>query len=208
MAAEYEFREMPSKMGEKKEKRLFPRVVSKGTISNKQIIREISEASTFTPADLEGMLKAFEDKITFYLEEGYHVEFGHIGFFSTSLTSRPITSPKEIRSPSITFNKVKFRPTSDFQRKSGPIIVERARNGSQHSSALSEAERQSRLLSFLETHPFMTRADYSSITGLLKNKSLADLNRYIDEGLIDYKGCGCHKVYVRRASNDLREEEQ
>ena len=58
---------------------------------------------------------------------------------------------------------------------------------------------------FLETHPFITRHDYSGITGLLKNKALNDLNLLVEKGYLNTVGQGSHKVYVRADNKEVTE---
>ena len=57
---------------------------------------------------------------------------------------------------------------------------------------------------FLETHPFITRKDYSSVTGLLKNKALNDLNLLVEKGYLSTIGQGSHKVYVRAEPQEVK----
>ena len=85
MAARYDFREVPSKKENGEEPKLYPHIISSGTIRTRTILEEISEASTFTVGDLEGVLCALTEKISKYLVDGYHVELGKIGYFSASL---------------------------------------------------------------------------------------------------------------------------
>ena len=44
MAARYDFREVPSKKGNGEEPKLYPHIVSGGTIRTRTILEEISEA--------------------------------------------------------------------------------------------------------------------------------------------------------------------
>ena len=39
--------------------------------------------------------------------------------------------------------------------------------------------------------------DLSTMTGLLKNKALNELNGWVKEGVLDTIGSGSHKIYVR-----------
>lgn len=79
-------------------------------------VREISEASTFTEGDLAGIMVSLQEKVSYYLSEGYHVKLGEIGYFSASLKARPVMDKKEIRSVSISFDNVNFRATKWFRR--------------------------------------------------------------------------------------------
>ena len=91
MAADYDFRRKPNEKGDEELQPLYPRIVSKGTIDCKRLFREISEASTFNEGDLAGIMVSLQEKVSYYLSEGYHVKLGEIGYFSASLKARPAT---------------------------------------------------------------------------------------------------------------------
>ena len=147
-----------------------------------RLVQDIADMSSFTPGDVKGVVALLEDRISYYLSEGHHVQLGDIGYFSASLQARPVMDPKEIHSQTIFFGKVHLRVSPDFRKRCAGY-VERAKYGFRKSAELSGAERYRRLLAFLETHPFITRHDYSGITGLLKNKALDDLNLLVEKGV-------------------------
>ena len=136
MAADYDFRRKPNEKGDEELQPLYPRIVSKGTIDCKRLFREISEASTFTEGDLAGIMVSLQEKVSYYLSEGYHVKLGEIGYFSASLKARPVMDKKEIRSVSISFDNVNFRATKWFRRRSSGTVT-RAKFGFQESSNLA-----------------------------------------------------------------------
>ena len=179
MAADYDFRRKPNEKGDGEVQPLYPRIVSKGTIDSKRLFREIAEASSFTEGDLAGIMVAFQEKVSYYLSEGYHVKLGEIGYFSSSLKARPVMDKKEIRSVSI----------------SGTVT--RAKFGFQESSNLPEETRRSRLEAFLAKNHFITRREYSQITGLLKGKALRELNLLVENGVLNTRGYGNRVVYLK-----------
>lgn len=196
MSAEYDLRRRPDATGSGELQPLYPRIVSKGTIATKRLVREISEASSFTEGDLEGVLVSLAKKISYYISEGYHVELGQMGYFSASLKARPVMDKKEIHASSIHFDNVNFRASMWFRRHSGGFL-ERAKYGFRESSAMPEEKRMARLNAYLDKNFFMTRADYTRLTGLLKGKALRDLNSLVKQGVLDTKGRGTHIVYIR-----------
>ena len=196
MAAEYDFQRRPNPKGDDAVQPLYPRIVNKGTIKMERLVQDIAGMSSFTPGDVTGVMALIEDRISYYLSEGHHVQLGDIGYFSAGLQARPVMDPKEIHSQTIFFGKVHLRVSPDFRKRCAGY-VERAKYGFRKSAELGGAERYRRLLVFLETHPFITRKDYSSITGLLKNKALDDLNLLVEKGYLSTIGRGSHKVYVR-----------
>ncbi|WP_321331760.1 HU family DNA-binding protein [uncultured Bacteroides sp.] len=197
MAAMYDFRENPNPSGDGKKQPLHPRIVSSGTIRTRRLLEEISEASTFTVGDLEGVLSALTEKISNYLVDGYHVELGNIGYFSAKLKARPVMDKKEIRSNSIYFDNVNFRASAWFKKHTRGFVERVSKYGFRSSSALSEAERKKRLEQYLDKNAFITRTAYTNITGRLKNKALNDLNLFVNQGVIERIGRGNQLLFVR-----------
>ena len=117
MAAAYDFQRKPNPKGDGELQPLYPRIVNRGTITTKRLVSDISQASSFTPGDIEGLLAAFEDRISYYLSEGHHVQLGDMGYFSAGLVSRPVEDKKEIHAQSIFFGKVHFRVSPGFRKQ-------------------------------------------------------------------------------------------
>jgi len=88
MAAEYDFQRKPNPKGDGELQPMYPRIVNKGTITGKRLVSDISQATSFTPGDVEGVLAALESRISYYLSEGHHVQLGNMGHFSAGLTAR------------------------------------------------------------------------------------------------------------------------
>lgn len=202
MPAQYDFKENPNRKGDGEKQPLHPRIVYYGTISTQRMLEEIVEASTYTLGDLEGMLTAITEKMANYMVDGYRVELGRIGYFSATLkTLRPVMDKKEIRSSSVYFDNINYR-ASAWMRKRTRGFVERVdkQHALRQSSKLSEAECKRRMLAFIEEHGYITRIDYSNITGKLKNKALAELNGFVEEGIISRKGKRVRLVFVKRTN--------
>lgn len=196
MYAKYDFRKKPSSKEDEDKQPLYPRIVSNGTIDFQQIVKEIAQASSFTPADIEGVQLAIENKISEYLVSGHHVQLGNLGYFSAKLKARPVMDAKEIHAQSIYFDNVNFRPSSSFRKKVRGF-VEKAKSGFAHSAEVPVEERRRRLEKFLDERPMIRRKEYTQLTGLLKNKALNELNGWVKEGVLDTIGSGSHKIYVR-----------
>lgn len=196
MAAQYDLLRSPDAKSTGETQPLYPRIVSKGTIDTKTLVCDIADASSFTEGDLEGVIVALTEKISYYLSEGYHVQLGEMGYFSSSLKSRLVMDKKEIRSTSIYFDKINFRASAWFRRHSAGRL-ERAKFGFRQSSDCPDEERRARLDRFLAKKHFITRRDYTALTGLLKGKALRELNALVELGVLDTKGRGSHKIYVK-----------
>ena len=77
MAAEYDFQRKPNPKGDGELQPMYPRIVNKGTITGKRLVSDISQATSFTPGDVEGVLAALESRISYYLSEGRHGQKGN-----------------------------------------------------------------------------------------------------------------------------------
>lgn len=201
MTAQYDFVKTPKPRKDGKPQELHPRIVSRGTITTRRLLEDIHKGSSFTVGDLAGVIASLEDKMAYYIREGYNVELGRIGYFSAKLTARPVTDKKEIRSPSVWFANVNYRASMWF-RKQTRGFVERAQRGFQHSSQLPTEECQQRVEKFLDTHPFITRREYSGLTGRLKGQSLKDLHAFVEQKLLTTYGRGSHLVYMRAKAEE------
>jgi len=182
----YDFREIPFQDKEGEQPSYQPYIISSGTVSSRQICKEICEASTFTVPDLEGALLALSQKVANYLSDGYKVELEHFGYFSVTLKAdRPIPDPTKVRTDMLCIDKVHFRPSVELRKGMSPKF-KRARHGykPRRSSQLSDDECRKRLLIYLEKHGSMTRPEYSALTGKLKNTALRQLRKFVAEGVV------------------------
>lgn len=205
MAATYDFKENPNPKGDGEQQPLHPRIVSKGTISSRDLVEAIASGSTFTVGDIEGALTELEKKISLYLKEGYHVELGKLGFFSAKLKSRPVMEKDEIRASSVQFDNVNFRASSWFKKQIQGDL-ERAGNGFRSSATLSEAQRRTLLEKYLDTNAFITRTDYSNLTGLLKFRATNELKELVNQGVLITKGHKNFMIFLRAPQQEVSEK--
>ncbi len=106
-------------------------------------------------------------------------------------------SKKEIRSPSVHFQNVNLRLGSKFRNRFNTMELERKASPYVSRSLMGEEERKEKLLLHLDKYGCITRADYESITGLVKHRAVSDLNRYLAEGMIRKYGSGKTVVYLK-----------
>ena len=114
MAAQYDFQRRPNPKGDGELQPLYPRIVNKGTIDTERLVSDISRMSSFSPGDINGLLAAIEDRVSYYLSEGHHVQLGGMGYFSAGLKGRPVIDPKEIHAQTIFFRQSTFPHIARF----------------------------------------------------------------------------------------------
>ncbi|MCP3894927.1 MULTISPECIES: HU family DNA-binding protein [Bacteroides] len=194
----YDFKKKPAlttKEGEKEV--LYPSIVYTGKIGTRELLNELAGRSTFQAGEIEGALMELVKLVGDYLGRGYHVELGDFGVFSGKIKSRMVADKKDIRSRSIYFNGVNFRASKEFRAKvSGELERSRVLKF-RKSRQLPEEELQRRLLNHLDQHGFINRTTYTQITGRLKDVALADLKKFVQQGLIQSMGRGNQLHFIK-----------
>ena len=117
MATKFDFKKSPDVNGTADKTTLYPKIVVAGTKNLKNIADDIAKRSGFKAGTVIGLFSDLENLLTDYLADGYNVKLGEIGTFSATLTSRKVTDKKEIRSGSVHFDSVKFKPARHFVKE-------------------------------------------------------------------------------------------
>lgn len=197
--AYYDFKKKPAlttKEGEKDV--LYPSIVYSGKITSEELIQELAECSSISAGELEGALKDLLKLIGRHLGQGYQVELGDFGVFSGKITSRKVEDPKDIRSPSIHFNGVNFRPSKALKKQvSGELKRDKWRKFRHSNDTLSIEQRKLRMMKHLDEYGFINRVSYTQLTGRLKDVALKDLREFEKEGIIESKGRGNQMHFVK-----------
>ena len=139
--AEYEMQEsnLPNEDGKRV---LFPRMRLWGQADLDKIVDKISYASSFTPGDIKGLVKALADEMACQMASGRSVKIDGIGVFSPSLALRDgyerdrgePGAPKR-NAMSIWLNNVNFRADKELIENTGRrCILERSKWKLRHSS--------------------------------------------------------------------------
>lgn len=198
MSAYYDLYQTPDPSGESEEPKLHARILPKGTITADKFFEIVHKATGFSPAILDGTLQAITDELQRWLADGWNVEVGELGFFSISLKcDHYVQDRKEIRSPSVHFQNMNLRISSKLRKRFEIMELERKASPYVSHSTLSLEERRQRLLRHLDQYDCIMRADYEALTGKTKQQAVADLNQFIEEGILRKYGSGRTVVYLK-----------
>ena len=202
MAAQYDLKPGLSPKGKDEEQVLYPKLVAYGTKTLKDILNDATLHSGLNASTVLGVVTFLEDTLAEYLANGYNVKLGNIGTFSASLKSRKVTSKEEIRAKSIHFDNVKFKATKELKKSIGQQMklerVEAYRAFKTSSNEFSSEERFQLLTDHLDKNGYITRSEYSELTGLLKTKAAGELRQWYQEGKINKDGRAPHIVYKKK----------
>ena len=207
MSALYDFLPVPPKGNDESGSHLYPKLRPYKTVSFDELTEKIASHSGLTKGNILAVMEEIEYWTKQLLSDGYRVQIGNIGTVSASLKADAEVYDKgDIHAQSIRFDKVTMTVSKQFSTQCGGKVL-RAPSGKkfrQSSYTYTEEERLALLQSYLESHDYITRAEYGALTGLLKYKAWQDLDKWVKAHLIDIKGRAPHRVYVKRKGQDDR----
>ena len=187
----------------------FPRLKLTGQTSTDQIAEAIAHASTFTPGEVKGLIQSLATEIADAMSRGCSVKIDGIGIFTPALGLRDgfgresgEEGDTRRNATSIYLKDIHFRVDKELLTQTARRChLERSTWKFRKSSTrYTPEERLALAQQFLDTHPFLTVADYMQLTGLLRVTAAKELNRWKEDPAsgIGSRGRGSHKVYVRR----------
>ena len=200
MDALYDFLPVPSANAEDTTPRLYPKIVSKGTITFEKLTEQIANHSGLTKGTILAVMDEIEYWTAQYLSDGYRVQIGNIGTASVSLKANTeVYDPSDVHAQSIRFAKVRLTASKKFTKQCQGNVL-RAPSGKKilrNPKVHSEEERLQLLQSYLESHAYITLKAYGELAGLPKTTAWRDLNKWTEAHLIGIEGRAPHRVYVK-----------
>lgn len=214
MAIEYDLVPAPGSRaaGNEEPQRLVPKVVTRATVPFKQMAEDISHATSFTEADVVGMMDAIATFAAQYLNDSKHVELAGLGTLSLGIACEEdaeghqpvVTSASQVKPHQLHVSKVILTAKPTFMdHLQGPF--ERSREGFPSNATRSRLEpdaRRAALLAHLDQHPTLSIRHYAALTGLSPKEASAELHRFADpdsaDPILATSGTGTHLVFIRR----------
>ena len=176
---------------------MYADIVYSGTIPAERLIRGVAKRTGFKEGVIEGILMELKDDVLQYLGEGYRVELGEFGFFSTKVkASRLVANKNDIRSESVAFNGVNFRASKSMRVGIRGDLERRKCVDFNTSRKWDRNNLEKLVLQYIGEHGFITRATYTQLTGRLKNTALDDLKSFAAEGIIKREGRGNQMHFI------------
>ncbi len=172
----------PGKKGEADET-LHARLVNQRIIRSEELAEDISDACSFTTADVKGMLEALKKRLAFHLQYGAIIDLEGLGTFSVSLKCPPLTDEKDIKPKHVQFNKVVFRCSKELRSGLKYMEVERADEGSR-LKGLSAEKRKANILHYLQENATISSSSCCGMNGCSRYMTLKDLKELQKEGKI------------------------
>ena len=177
---------------------LYVQAITAGTILSDEFLDLVSKRIGFRKGEIEGVLMSVFDTATDWINKGFSVEVGEFGFFTGKVKgNRMVAKKTDIRSQSIRFNNVNFRPSATFKKALNGDLTRVPTVQFRQSSDLSMEELEKLLMNYLDNNAYINRVTYSELTGRLKWKAAQDLKHVVEKGLIESRGKRNQKHYVK-----------
>lgn len=179
-------------------KRYHPRVVAKGTVSLKEIVDTVSGRCTLSAADLHAAVTAIEQVVSENLANGFRVRLDGLGSFSLTLSSPEVDDPTKVRSQSVAVKSVVFSPEKTFVAHSQSRGFERSAE-KPHSAEVSLDQAKAIITEYLQSNPFVRRADIERLLGLTKSTAQRTVKTLLSAGFLkNISGDEHHPLYALR----------
>lgn len=170
------------------------RVLPQGTKNTEFLCNVISECSSFSSADVKGILEALTYWMGFYLAEGNSIELNGLGHFSPTLKSKMYIDEKGKPQLDVQIDTVSYRcspclkkeirkaPLEEIKRESGP--------------KLSAEQRKENILQYIRKHVSINGKICMHINRCTRYVALNDLKKLVEEQKLIMTGNGKQQIYI------------
>ena len=115
----------PGGLAGEKEPRYYPVLTDREMADLEYVCERISERSTFSGADVVGVVQSFIELVPELLLSGKSVKMDGFGIFSVHASGEGKDSPEQVSSRDITKLKLSFLPDKRIKRKLGGAKFEK-----------------------------------------------------------------------------------
>ena len=190
MAIKFDFYRTPTAPGEVKEgnEKYHARVVGGRTVDLDAIIPHIQQRCTLSKGDIVAVVNELGVELENQLCEGNHFYLPGFGYFSLSLTAPKDVNPTDSHSQHIQIKKVEFRADQHLKDSLKQNAKFKRSEVKHHSSMLSDEEVEQLLRDAFRETPYLSRPDFSELTGFTRMTAQRHLDRLVEAGKILKKG--------------------
>jgi predicted histone-like DNA-binding protein len=109
------------------EYKYYPRITNRRTVKMPELCKQIGKASTFSSADVMGVLHAFIEHIPILLKENKSIDLEGLGIISLHATAEGSDEEKDVSSRNIKDVKISFRPSKRLKQEVADTKFEKAK---------------------------------------------------------------------------------
>lgn len=191
----YSIHETPNPRKDGKRK-FHVRPINQQSIKTEQLADTISEMSSFSSADVKGMLEAFSQVMKMYLAQGSTVELEGIGLFNISIACpNDIDDPSKINASRIRFKKINFKSSASLNNELRTMKFEHSEKDKNRSIA-TEATRLKKIMERVSLKGSIQSSDCMAINKCTRYIALKDLKALVEAGELTRRGNKASSIYL------------
>lgn len=123
MPIHYTVREKANYINREEPPKYYMTAVSFNCISRTRLINHMAHNTSMTKEEARTALNSIYDSLLHFLELGFNVSLGDLGYFSLSLRSHGSPTPKDVTADKLKEIKPQFNPGKKFYRDVNKIPV-------------------------------------------------------------------------------------
>lgn len=180
----------------------YPRMLIRERICLRTLAEHIEQSSSFTVADVEGVMAAVSRQLSRLAAQGCSVKIDGLGTFCPTLgwrkgVERESAVGGKRNAVSIEVDGFSFRPDKELVRTTQThCLLQRAHAPSYASPSQDSKERWEAARRHLERNGRLTVGEYACIGRLSRSSASRELKRFLDQGLLSTRGRAPHRYYI------------
>lgn len=171
------------------------RIIHQGTINTDELCKMISETSSFSSADVKGVIEALSFWLNHYLTQGYSVEMDDLGYFSPTLKSKNTVNEKGEKKINVEIDSIGFRCAMSLKKKIRNATLEKV-SQKKKEQPLKAEQRKENILSLFKSDDSINTLKCMSINHCSRYIALQDINDLVNENKLHKIGHGKRIIYI------------
>ncbi|MDH6304663.1 putative histone-like DNA-binding protein [Parabacteroides sp. PF5-5] len=194
MSLKFTLHETPAPKGREEKPGRHARVVHDETVGMEKLCKLVSASSSFSSADVKGILEAFNFWMGFYMKGGSIIKLEGLGHFYPTLKSKAYKDEKGRKRIRIEVDTVGFRCAPELKDKIRLATLEQERRP--RVKKFTPEERQKRILKYLESNHYANCRTIMGLNTCGQQIALRDLRTLAAKGDITRIGNARQTLYV------------
>lgn len=194
MSLRFTLHETPVPKGRENKQVQHARVVHDETVNMEKLCKLVSASSSFSPADVKGILEALKFWMGVYMGGGSIIKLEGLGHFYPTLKSKPYIDEKGQERLHVHVDTVGFRCSPELKELIREANLEEEKRPTRKK--YTSEERQRRILDYLQKHNYMNSQTVRGLNNCCQQLAISDLKALLNENKISKIGKARQTLYV------------
>lgn len=193
MTIKFSVHKTPQPNDRKGQEQTHARAIARSTQKMDDICNLVCTRSSISSADVKAVLDSFVWVLGHSLKQGDNIELEGLGHFSPSLRTQKLPDGKSV----VEFDNVNFRCSEKLKQELKSTRLEKVKNAPTHTPE----ERRAKMTDYLRHNESITTMIYAKLNNCSRYLAVADLTKYVEEGLLERIGQSTHVIYLPVKNN-------